>query len=488
MTQDSGSTPMPAANELAALKIDRAAKRRRVPLWPFLIIAVIVAAVVALPAIQKNMEGVEVVTAPAISVHSMKQLATDAPREADLTAAGYVVADRQAVLAATLVGRLSKLNVKEAEDVKKGQIVAEVEHFAIDAQIVELKASIAEQKAEIERLRKSHAQALAEVDSAKTALATFDAETAEMKIMWADAKRRLERDRKLAEANALGFSEAEDRETEVKMAEAKMETIKRRRTESEQTIEVRIRQAEVAKSAIAVAEAHLASTESRTGILESQRIEYFIHAPFDGVVTEKAAEQGEIIAPVSVGGQMARGSIVTVADWDSLQAEVDVAETYIARVKPGQRASITVDAMPGKFFAGKAQRILPRADRSKATLQVRVEFLKDKDGKSVFASERILPDMGIRVKFLPDDAPAGTETGEVKPKTCVPQEALQGDGAAAFVWIVKDKKALKRPVTAGERAGNWVEIAKGIDPGDQVVVKGAEKLSQDGEKVKVPEK
>ncbi|MBI3831914.1 MAG: efflux RND transporter periplasmic adaptor subunit [Planctomycetes bacterium] len=479
---------MPAANDLAALKIDRAGKRRRLPLWPFLFVAALAAVVVAYPAIQKNMEGVEVATAPAISVLALKQLAASTPREADLTAAGYIVADRQAVLAATFVGRLSKLNVKEAEDVKKDQIVAEVEHFAIDAQIAELEADSAEQKAEIERLRKSHAQALAEVDSAKSALATFDAETDEMKIMWADAKRRLERDRKLAEANALGFSEADDRETEVKMAEAKLETIKRRRTESEQTIEVRVRQAEVAQSAIAVAEAHLATTEARLGVLESQRIEYFIHAPFDGVVTEKAAEQGEIIAPVSVGGQMARGSIVTVADWDSLQAEVDVAETYIARVRPGQRAAITVDAMPGKVFAGKAQRILPRADRAKATLQVRVEFLKDKDGKSVFAGERILPDMGIRVKFLPDDAPAGAETGAVKPKTCVPKEALQGDGAAACVWIVKDKKALKRAVTPGERAGDWVEIAKGIEPGDQVVVKGAEKLSQDGEKVKVPER
>ncbi|MCW8131261.1 MAG: efflux RND transporter periplasmic adaptor subunit [Planctomycetota bacterium] len=477
---------MPANKDLAELKINRASKRSRIPMWPFVVVVVLLLIFGVAPALQKSMQGVEVATAPAVKVLMMKQLAEEGAQVDELAAAGYVVADRQAVLAAKFIGRLDKLNVKEAQHVKKDEIVAEIEHHELDAQIAELKAQVAGQKAEVERLKTAYEQSVAEIASARIVLATFDAEVAEMKVQWADAKRRLERDRKLAEADAMGFSEVDDRQTEVKMAEARMETIERRRKASEQLVTVREKQAAVAKSAIAVAETSVLTTQARVEVLEAQLVEYFIRAPFDGVVTEKAAEKGEIIAPVSVGGQLARGSIVTVADWDSLQAEVDVAETYLARVSPGQRTAISVDAMPGRTFAGKVQRILPRADRGKATVQVRVEFKKTKDGRSVFEAERILPDMGIRVKFLPDDAPEGADTGEAKPHIAIPAEALQPDGAS--VWVVKDKVATRRTVKTGERVGKWVEIAEGLKPGEQVVITGAERLAGETAKVTTAEK
>ncbi|MCZ7647364.1 MAG: efflux RND transporter periplasmic adaptor subunit [Planctomycetota bacterium] len=485
MALETEAPSLSAAKDLAALKIDRSGRRRRVPSWPFIALGAILIAFVGLPALQQQMRGAEVVTAQVVKVLMLKQLADGNGQDQELTAAGYIVADRKAVLAAKFVGRLAKLNVKEAQEVKAGEIVAEVEHHELDAQIEELKAEIENRRAEVKRLGTAHEQALAEVESARIVLATFDAEVAEMKVQWDDARRRLERDRKLAEAQAMGFSEVDDRETEVKLAEARMRTIARRREASEQLVAVRRKQAEVAQRAIEVAEAGVATTRARLNVLEAQRVEYFIRAPFDGVVTEKAAEQGEIIAPVSVGGQLARGSIVTVADWASLQAEVDVAETYLGRVKPGQRAAITVDAMPGKTFAGRLQRILPRADRGKATVQVRVEFLPNADGRNVFAAERLLPDMGIRAKFLPDDAPPGADTGEAPPVLAAPKTALRDGG---FVWVVKDDTALRRAVKAGAAAGDWVEILEGLDVGEAVVVSGAEKLKADGAKVVVLEK
>ncbi len=142
-------------------------------------------------------------------------------------------------------------------------------------------------------------------------------------------------------------------------------------------------------------------------VLESQREESFIRAPFDGMVTEKAAEVGEIVAPISIGGSMARGSIVTIADWASLQAEVDVAETQLGRVKTDQLATITVDAIPGSVFPGKVRRDSTRADRSKATVKVRVDFLA-RDEKAV------LPEMGVRVRFLADNASSGLSAGAVR--------------------------------------------------------------------------
>jgi len=177
---------------------------------------------------------------------------------------------------------------------------------------------------------------------------------------------------------------------------------------------------------------------------------------------------------------MARGSIVTIADWASLQAEVDVAETQLARVQPGQRAAIAVDAIPGKVFPGKVRRILPRADRSKATVKVRVDFLA-RDERAV------LPDMGVRVRFLPDDAPPGVETGAVPDKIVVPRSAVQSGQGGNFVWVVSEDVARRRAVTVGANLGERIEISSGVNAGDKVVVRGAERLSGDTADVRVVE-
>ena len=478
-----GDAPRPrAANQdLAELKIDRSNQRRRLPWWPFIVVGLIIAAVVALPKLKESMEGVPVETAPAVKVPSLKALAAGQLPEPDLSAAGYAVADRQAVLAAKITGRLSKLYVKEAQRVTQGQIVAEVEHHEIDALIAQTHAEMAEAKGEIERLRVTAALADEQVEAARTPLTTTDAEIEELKVQWADAKRRLERNQKLAEAEAMGYSEVDDRLTEIKTAEARMETARRRKDQIQAQVDVAKKQADAARAYVKVAELRVETVQARIKVLEAQLVEYFIKSPFDGVVTEKAAEQGEIIAPVSIGGQLARGSIVTVADWTSLQAEVDVAESYIGRVKAGQRAAITVDALPGSTFPGRVQRILPRANRSKATVQVRVEFTGERDS-------RILPEMGIRVKFLSDGAPPGAEHGTAPEAICAPAKAVLADAAGDYVWAVEQGKATRKYVKVGERTADWIEIKAGLKTGEPVVVEGAERLKQDGQKVKLPEK
>ncbi|NUQ63728.1 MAG: efflux RND transporter periplasmic adaptor subunit, partial [Pirellulales bacterium] len=232
--------------------------------------------------------------------------------------------------------------------------------------------------------------------------------------------------------------------------------------------------------AVSAAEAGRRSAAARVKVLESQRDESFIRAPFDGVVTEKAAEVGEIVAPISIGGSMARGSIVTIADWTSLQAEVDVAEAHLGRVKPGQPAEITVDAIPDRSFEGKVRRILPRADRSKATVKVRVDFV-ERDEKAV------LPEMGVRVAFLPDGAPAGGKNGKGREKIVVPKAAVQSDQGGSYVWVVSDNVARRQDVRLGPNSGERIEIASGIREGDKVVVRGAERLSGDTAEVRLAE-
>ena len=446
--------------------------------WVWVSLLVIVAVVLISPRLLGMLRVVSVDVAPATRISA----ATGEPVEGspELTAAGYVVADRQSVLAAKFTGRLAKLNVAEAEFVKKGDVVAELDHAELDATIVQAEAEAAEAAAEVQRLAKLAAQADAECAVAQAPLKTLAAENRQYEILLADAQRRLTRDEKLSKTSSVSLSEVEDRRTEVAGMDAKIAWTQQRRIEAQQQIAVVEAQAAAAHAAVASAEARQRSAEARVKVLQSQREEYFIRAPFDGMVTEKAAEVGEIVAPISIGGSMARGSIVTIADWASLQAEVDVAEAQLSGVKPGQRSAITVDAIPDKIFPGRVRRILPRADRSKATVKVRVDFLARDD-------MAVLPDMGVRVRFLADDAPAGVETGAVRDKIVVPKAAVAADEDGSFVWVVSDGEAHKRTVRLGTNSGERIEIVSGVNAGDNVVVRGAERLKGDTAKVRTAE-
>ncbi|HPM80986.1 MAG TPA: efflux RND transporter periplasmic adaptor subunit [Candidatus Anammoximicrobium sp.] len=469
---------MMSSDGLAALKIDRSRRRRRVSPWVWVVLVVVFAGAVLSPRLMRGLQVAEVSVAPAARISAAAGEAADGSPE--LTAAGYVVADRQSVLAAKFTGRLAKLNVAEAEFVKQGDVVAELDHSELDATIAQAEAEVAEAAAEVQRLSQVARQAEAELAAAEAPLETLAAENKQYEILLADAKRRLARDEKLAANSALGVSEVDDRRTEVLAADAKIAWTLQRKREAERQIAVVQAQTAAARAAVASAEARQRTAAARVKVLESQREESFIRSPFDGMVTEKAAEVGEIVAPISIGGSMARGSIVTIADWASLQAEVDVAETQLARVQPGQRAAIAVDAIPGKVFPGKVRRILPRADRSKATVKVRVDFLA-RDERAV------LPDMGVRVRFLPDDAPPGVETGAVPDKIVVPRSAVQSGQGGNFVWVVSEDVARRRAVTVGANLGERIEISSGVNAGDKVVVRGAERLSGDTADVRVVE-
>ncbi len=466
-----------SSDGLEALRIDRSRRRRMSP-WIWVALIALVSVVLLSPRLMRRLSVVEVAVAPAVRISA----ATGEPINGspELTAAGYVVADRQSVLAAKFTGRLAKLNVAEADFVKKGEVVAELDHTELDAALDQAKAEVAEAEAEMQRLVKAAAQADAELAAAKASLETVVAENEQYKILLAQAERLLQRDERLLKTDAVPRSEAEDRRTIFEGLEAKIDWNQKRVVEAERRIAVVEAQAAAARAAVDSAEARRKSAVARVQVVESQRDESFIYAPFDGMVTEKAAEIGEIIAPISIGGSMARGSIVTIADWASLQAEVDVAETQLGRVRPGQRAAITVDAIPDKVFPGRVRRILPRADRSKATVKVRVDFL-DRDEKAV------LPEMGVRVKFLPDDAPAGVETGVVRDKIVVPREAVQSGPEGAFVWVVSDSVANRRAVQLGPGSGSPAEIVGGLSADEKVVVRGAERLTGDTADVRLAE-
>ncbi|MGH7754004.1 MAG: efflux RND transporter periplasmic adaptor subunit, partial [Gemmatimonadales bacterium] len=192
-----------------------------------------------------------------------------------------------------------------------------------------------------------------------------------------------------------------------------------------------------------------------------------IRAPFTGTVLRKEAEIGEVVAP-SVGGGLTRGAVVTMADLTTLEVEVDVNEAYIARVRKGQAAKITLDAYPDTAFRGEVRQVVPTADRQRATVQVKVSIL-DRD-------PRILPEMGARVDFIEPEAagaPIAAETGS-PPRFRVPASAVRDQAGQSVVWLVREGRLEVRPVQAGPVSGGYREIRGGLAGGELLLVGGVE--------------
>lgn len=196
-----------------------------------------------------------------------------------------------------------------------------------------------------------------------------------------------------------------------------------------------------------------------------------IRAPFAGTVLTKNAEVGEVVSPIS-GGVNSRAAVVTIADMNSLQVEADVSESNIDKVSMNMECVIYLDAYPDKGYPGFVTRIVPTADRAKATVLVKIGF-KDYDAK-------VLPEMRARVSFM---AEAVKNTGE-KPFLAIPATSVFAKNGKKFVYKVKDDKLVEVEVKAGKEAGTAIEIISGLSEGDQIVEKVTEELLP-GLKVKI---
>jgi RND family efflux transporter MFP subunit len=183
-----------------------------------------------------------------------------------------------------------------------------------------------------------------------------------------------------------------------------------------------------------------------------------------------------MISPVSAGGGFTRTGIGTIVDMDSLEIQVDVNEAFINRVTPGQPVEATLNAYPDWKIPGAVIAIIPTADRSKATVKVRISIAK-KD-------PRIVPDMGVRVGFLSASAP---EAPPPAPGVLVPADAVRGEGASGVVFVHADGRVEKRGVTLGRTVGASRQITAGVKDGERVVLSPPESL-KDGARVKVTDK
>ena len=275
---------------------------------------------------------------------------------------------------------------------------------------------------------------------------------------------------------ALAAARATVGQTEVQLAQARRELV-RARSLREQDLASDF-DLESAETQVDVLQAQLAADRARVGVAEANLENTNVRAPFDGTVLRKDAEVGEIVAPSSAGGGLTRTAIVTMADLATLEVEVDVNEAYIARVRNGQAAAITLDAYPDTSFAGRVRQVVPTADRQKATVQVKVSIL-DRD-------PRILPEMGAKVEFLRPGPEGGAEADIGRAtvrRVTVPVRATVDGPEGVSVWIVADDVARRRRVEIGAVRADRVEILEGLAGGEQVVLDPDERL-EDGCRVR----
>lgn len=226
-----------------------------------------------------------------------------------------------------------------------------------------------------------------------------------------------------------------------------------------------LKQGLVAQAEYDVAEARykrvLATIEAaRFGVKEAQVAvdNMRIIAPFDGTVLKKNADVGEIVAPLA-GAASSKAAVVTIADMSSLEVDADVSEANITRVAPEQSCEITLDAYPQQRYPGYVTKIVPTADRAKATVMVKIRF-KEYDN-------RVLPEMGAKITFLA--AGAKTDSAEMKPLLTVPAAAVANRSGRQVVYQIKDDRAVEVPVTTGQKLAGLIEITSGLKEGDRVI-------------------
>jgi RND family efflux transporter MFP subunit len=421
--------------DLARLRIDRdAAPRRR---WvPWAIVALVCAA--AALGYPRARGYVAARQAPEVEIARATQIVPTAGGATSLpvlVATGYVVARHSSDVGVKIGGRLARLRFEEGTRVRKGEVIAEIEHADIDAQLEAARRAVAEADAQLAQ-----------------AVATRDEDVRNL-----DRQRQLMNDGITTAASLTGAEAA----------------------------------AAVSAARVKSAEAAIASAKARVRVTEEGLENANVRAPFDGVVIKKRAEVGETVSPFGVAGQATRegGAIATIADLGELEVQTEVSENSVAKLNPDMPAEVKLQAYQDRPYRGRLRQIFPSADRAKSIVEVRVSILgadahvKPEMTASVTfeePSDRDRTTSGSRSGRDPAVAIGSPSGGNAIPIVLVPKRALTETAGRPQVWVVSSGTATRRPVTLGAERIDQVEVRSGVLPGDAVIVNPPATLTDRG--------
>ena len=407
---DGPVTEQPRGPDLSALRIDERARREPKRLaWRALTVGLVVLLLVAAGLFFAFRE-----KAPEVELTTVR--ADKGGRAALLNASGYVTPRQRATIAAKITARVNEIFVDEGMQVEPGQVLARLDDSDARARLV---------------------SAMAERDAIAATLG-------DLRVNLENAERELRRVEELWDRRLV----AEQARDQARMA------------------------VDSFRARIALAREQVGAAEARVKVAQQDLDNCTVRAPFGGIVVSKDAQRGEMVSPVSAGGGFTRTGIATIVDMASLEIEVDVNESYIARVKAGQPVTAVLDAYPDWQVPAKVRTVIPTADRQKATVKVRATFDR--------LDPRILPDMGVKVTFLGEERAAPATAGRV----LVQRTALLEEGDIAVVFVHREGRVERRVVRPGQARGNEREVIAGLSDGEQVVTTGVKEL-RDGQAVRV---
>jgi len=347
-----------------------------------------------------------------------------------LNASGYITPRRRATIAAKITGRVTGVYFDEGTRVTDGQLLATLDDSDV---------------------RRALDSAKADRDSSQAAIADYEVQL---------------------------------RNAEIELRRA--EQLQKEGVQTQEFLDNARTSADSLRAKIVLAKQQVVAAEARIREQQQSVDNCTIRAPFAGIVVSKDAQVGEMVSPVSAGGGFTRTGIATIVDLHSNEIEVDVSESYIAKVRNDQGVNAVLDAYPDWTIPAKVRTVIPTADRQKATVKVRISFTAP-DHVHLFdpaADPRILPDMGVKVTFLEDTEKSKKHEDKSPAVALVPQKAVRQDNASKYVFLVKDGVLERRAVTLGSERGSDVEILAGLQPDQTVVVSGPETL-RDGQAVQI---
>jgi RND family efflux transporter MFP subunit len=307
------------------------------------------------------------------------------------------------------------------------------------------------------------------------------------KIQGRLAELKVEEGSRVRQGQLLARLESADYEAQVSRAAAQLERAQADLAENERQLRQAERltrdsimsrdQMEAAQSRVRIAEAGVSQARADLAFAQASLRDTRILAPFTGTVVKKMAEVGESVAPIPPGVNISTssGAVVALADLETLEVEADVAESNVAKLRDGQPAEVTVEAFPDRRYRAVLRQVIPTADRTKATVQVKVTILdKDLDLK---------PEMSAKVTFLEPQSPVVAGAAPAPPVVKVPAAAVAKRGDKTVVFEVQGGTVRERTITAGPERDGQVEVRQGLAGGESLVARPPDSM-RDGDAVR----
>lgn len=382
---------------------------------------------------------IEVRTARAVSFTG--DTGGGSPGDVVLNATGYIVAHHKIQLASKVVGKVAWIGVEKGDRVKKGQVIVRLEDDEYRAQLQQGKGNLAALEARLLELRNGSRPEEIEVAKANLEVARADLQ---------NAKVNFDRMKKLADEKVMSQQALDD-------ARARLDSNTARVASLERTFElIRIGPRQELMQQV---QGQIEQAKGQVAFFETQLANTVIRAPVTGTILERAVEQGEFVTTSFVGERGAKGYVVSLADLNDLQVELDISQNDFGKLSMRQRGVVTTDTYKDRKWDGEIEEMSPEANRQKATVQVKVKVLNP--------DEFLRPEMNASVAFLADEKPKAAAGGaSSKPVVMAPTAAVRGDS----VFVLVNGKAVRKRVKTAGSTSNGVRIEEGLIGGEDLIL------------------